>query len=340
MPKGDGSPCADCNNPAVPLSPPAFDLLRYALRARPTTVVALRALVTLDDADFAAALAELTESACVWVEPEGSLGVAPPDRTFATLVLEATDQRRTDVHSLLNQTMADIRDLQMLARDWAVGEQPVGVVQSEFIHGPMAARDAGAMLHSRRGPLPSLAVLPDTRCLERPPPEILEPFLEALRAKPEVDRILLGPYDGADREFAGTLELFRTAGTEFRTHPQLPGWFAVDADHTVLVPAEWGEHWPSSVLILNHPSIAALARQVFEQLWTQAQPLADPRGLLDQSWVPLLRLMAAGATTDAAARSLGISPRTARRRISAAMRHHRAHTLFDLGVAVGRSGPL
>lgn len=324
----------------MPLSPRAFDLLRHALRARPSTIEALRALVTLDDADFTAAFAELIESGCIWIDSEGGLGCSSPDRAFAALVLGATDERRHHVHVLLNQTMADIRDLQTLARDWAAGDQPVGVVQSEFIHGPMAARDAAAMLHSRRGPQPSLAVLPDTRCLERPPAEILEPFLEALRAKPEVDRILLGPYDGADREFADTLELFRAAGTEFRTHPQLPSWFAVDADHTVLVPAEWGEHWPSSVLIVNHPSIAALTRHVFEQLWSQAQPLANPLAPVDQSWVPLLRLMAAGATTDAAARSLGISPRTARRRISAAMRHHRAHTLFDLGVAVGRSGPL
>lgn len=319
----------------MPLSPHAFDLLRHALRARPATVEALRDLVLLDDDDFAAALGELTASDCLWTDPEGGLGCSSPDRAFAALVLGATDERRAHVHALLNQTMADIRDLQTLARDWAAGDQPGGVVQSEFIHGPMAARDAAAMLHSRRGPQPSLAVLPDTRCLERPPAEILEPFLEALRAKPEVDRILLGPYDGADREFADTLDLFREAGTEFRIHPQLPGWFAVDADHTVLVPAEWGEHWPTSVLIVNHPSIAALARQTFEHLWTQAQPLAPA----DQSWAPLLHLMAAGATTESAARSIGISPRTARRRINEAMRHHRAHTLFDLGVAVGRATP-
>ena len=43
--------------------------------------------------------------------------------------------------------------------------------------------------------------------------------------------------------------------------------------------------------------------------------------------------MRQGVTLDSASRTLGVNPRTGRRRIAAAMEHYGVSTLFALGVA-------
>lgn len=315
------------------LSTAALETLRQALRARPGTVPELRELVPLSEEEFTAALADLTAAGCLRIEGRQRLTYVAPTQAVGDLVRQRIAEQQHQVNTVLDQTMNDLQDLQLLARDWAIGGTPSEVLPAIFVHGPMAGRDAAHLLFERRGPVHSRAVLPDVRALEKPPPEMLEPFLAMLRQKPEPDRILLGPFDGADAELRETLGLLRESGTEFRTHPHLPSWFAVDADDTVLLPSDWGTHWPTSVLIVTDPGIAGMVRSHFEVLWDQAHPVFDQ----DPSWAPLLRLMAAGATTEAAARTLGISARTARRRISDAMRHHGARTLYDLGVAEGRA---
>lgn len=315
------------------LTTAALETLRQALRARPSTVPELRELVSLSDEDFSAALGELATAGCLTTDRQQRLSYVAPTQAIGDLMRERIAEQQHQVQAVLDQTVSDLQDLQSLARDWAIGGTPSEVLPAVFVHGPMAGRDAAHLLFERRGPVHSLAVLPDVRALEKPPPQMLEPFLDMLRAKPEADRILLGPYDGADADFRETLAMFRDAGTEFRTHPHLPSWFAVDADNTVLLPSDWGTQWPTNVLIVTDPGIAGLARSQFESLWAQAQPVFDQ----DPTWAPLLRLMAAGATTEAAARTLGISARTARRRINDAMRHYGAQTLYDLGVAVGRT---
>lgn len=315
------------------LTPDALDVLHRALRARPATVEGLRDLVELDGDAFEAALDVLAQSGCLKVDQDGSLSCTPPTMSVGSLLMAEIERQRSESDANHRARLEDIRVLQSLARDWAVGAAPGAVVSAELIHGPMAARDAAELLFNRRGPVSSLAVLPDVSSLERPPPEFLDGFVSMLQQKPEVDRILLGSFDGADADLSETLAVFRAAGTEFRTHPRLPSWFAVDADDTVLFPYAWGETWPTSVLIVSNPAIAGAARSLFERLWRQAQAVFDD----DPSWMPLLRLMAAGATTEGAARSLGLSPRTARRRLQAAMQRHGATTLFDLGVAVGGS---
>ena len=315
------------------LTPAALETFRQALRARPASVAELRDLVPLGDAEFAAALQELMGAGCLSIDSQQRLGVVSPSQAIGDVVGQRIAEHQEQVRSALEQARDDLRVLQSLARDWAIGGTPGEVLPATFVHGPMAGRDAAQLLFERRGPVPSLAVLPDVRSLEKPPPEVLEPFLAMLRQKPEPDRILLGPYDGTDTDLAETLELLSDAGTEFRTHPTLPGWFAVDADDTVLLPSDWGTSWPTNVLVVTDPGVAGLARSRFEARWSQAHPVFDR----DPSWAPLLRLMAAGATTEGAARTLGISARTARRRINDAMRHHKAHTLYDLGVAVARS---
>ncbi len=153
-----------------------------------------------------------------------------------------------------------------------------------------------------------------------------------MAAKQGHDRILLTT-EGARRPSAQeALEVYREAGVEFRMLPSLPGWFGVEDDDVVVLPLEWGQTWPTSVVAVQHPALAGLARTLFDLLWVTAEPLHTE----DRSWAPLLRLMERGATVEAASRALGVTDRTGRRRIAAAMAHYGTDTLFALGIAFGR----
>lgn len=167
------------------LTPAALETFRQALRARPASVAELRDLVPLGDDEFAAALQELTGAGCLSIDSQQRLGVVSPSQAIGDVVGQRIAEHQEQVRSALEQARDDLRVLQSLARDWAIGGTPGEVLPATFVHGPMAGRDAAQLLFERRGPVPSLAVLPDVRSLEKPPPEVLEPFLAMLRQKPD-----------------------------------------------------------------------------------------------------------------------------------------------------------
>ena len=317
------------------LSADAFALLRTAMRARPTTLDELTALSEHEAEQTVAIVGELRTFGCLLADDAGALTYPPPEVAVGAQLVAHLQEQRDRVESELATSIAFVTALQTLTRDFEVGAgtgSPSGLAV-ELIHGPMAPRDASFRLQTRRGPVPTCAVLPDPTHLEGPDTDQLEPFLAMMRSKSTPDRVLVGPHDGADEQVRRRLELFSSAGALFRTREHLPGWFAVDGDDTVVLPCDWGVVWPTSVMLVTDRSLAALAQQLFDLLWVGAQPVFDH----DPSWRPLVRLMASGMTTEAAARSPGISSRTARRRLEAAMRHHGARTTFELGVAVGRA---
>ena len=130
------------------------------------------------------------------------------------------------------------------------------------------------------------------------------------------------------------MQRFQAAGVEFRILPDPPSWFWVDDEEVTGLPLLWGDQAPQSVLAVSSPVIAALARAYFDGLWQQARPVErDPGG-----YGQLLHRMRRGMTLDAASRSLGITPRTGRRRIAAAMERYGVATLFALGAAWAQDG--
>ena len=103
-------------------------------------------------------------------------------------------------------------------------------------------------------------------------------------------------------------------------------------DHdTVGLPLRWGESWPTSVMAIQSPALAEVLTWVYERVWAEAVPVVDD----EHPWQSLLELMRRGMTMEGAAHALGLSPRTARRRVAAAMDHFDVSSLFALGVAWG-----
>jgi hypothetical protein len=318
----------------VPLTPACLDLWSLVLLNRPGTVDDLVEVAALSDLPrdlVEAGLANLVEAGMVTAR-NGRLEPVPAEVAAATLASSiaadraAADQRADEILGALFER------LPRLIRDQELGRSEEGWLRLHLAHGPDAPRDVSLQVGQERGPMPVSAVLPDVSRLLIPPPEFQEPFLAGLAAKPGHDRILVTT-EGARRPAAqDALEVYQQAGVEFRMLPSLPGWFGVEDDDVVVLPLEWGQSWPTSVVAMQHAGIAGLARTLFDLLWFSAQPLRTQ----DRSWAPLLRLMERGATVEAASRALGVTDRTGRRRIAAAMEHYGTSTLFALGIAFAR----
>ena len=75
-----------------------------------------------------------------------------------------------------------------------------------------------------------------------------------------------------------------------------------------------------------------MASWLFERLWERAVPARSESA----AWDSLLMLMDGGATLEAAARALGISERTGRRRVSEAMDHFGVSSMLAPRGRLGR----
>lgn len=310
-------------------------LLRAVLRARPRTEDDLVALAaSCAPAAPERTVATLVEHGFLTVSAAGAVTCRSPEAVLGRRIDRLLADAGAAVAAAEQGTAALLDELVGFVRDDGLAGQREGALEVEYVHGPEAPRDASIMLMERRGPVTSCAVLPDSRTLQAPPADVLKGFVAMLRAKPEPDRVLLGPIDAHDEGLTTALGALRRGRAQFRVSAHLPGWFAVDADDWVALPATWGEAWPSSVVLLRHAAVAGALRALFESLWVASPPFQGDV----PSWEPLLALLGTGATVPEAADVLGISERTARRWVAEAMKHHRVHTLFQLGAAAGRPG--
>lgn len=109
------------------------------------------------------------------------------------------------------------------------------------------------------------------------------------------------------------------------------GWFAVTPGRAALVPAVWDRDRDVDALVLHVPSIVAGLEQLFRMRWETAEPWAA--GAAD----PVIELLCLGLADAAIAARLGISVRSVRRRVAAAITASGAATRMELGYRLGRA---
>ena len=143
----------------------------------------------------------------------------------------------------------------------------------------------------------------------------------------------------------GQLRSLQRAGERARIAADLPLKLAV-ADHQLaLLPLTTDER-EQELAILVHPcSLLTTLLTLFELFWERGLPVTDAEaaahpgsgrpGPADRT---LLLLLTAGATDEVIARQLGVSLRTARRRLATLMQAHGVRTRFQLGLLAGRDG--
>jgi DNA-binding Lrp family transcriptional regulator len=309
--------------------PAALDVLEVAFRARPQTVADLAGLMKLTEDELRPALDRLVAAGLLTLDGAALRYPDAPSRALAqhaTDLLGAAEQRlATD----LDETRALLSWLPRLLVDATADDASGDVLPIEVLHGPGAPEALWQLQVARRPPRSSDAVLPDARRVYKVDPDLRTPARRVLSEPGRQGRGILSVRDATHPDAREQIALNVAAGIDFRMHPSPPSWFWIIDDDTVGLPLRWGEAWPTSVMAIRHPAVAALASHVFDRLWAASSPLQPT----DQGWDPLLRLMREGATAETAAAALGISERTGRRRIADAMDHYDTRTLFGLGVA-------
>lgn len=307
-------------------------LLNTALRTR---VASVDELVALTDAD-----PEATREAVGQLQRLGFLSVTSGVITYRRPDVTVSGVSRRllmTVSEHLDETIANAQDvlqaLPGLIQAWNLGNSGEHALPIDVLHGPWAPAEMWTLHFARSTPAHCDLCMPETSLLFDRPRDAAS--LWAARVGDGLSiRLLLSVADATNPAARARLQAELDAGVEVRMHPHPPSLFWVSDGDTVGIPLEWGQGWPTSVMAVQSPALAAVLAWLFERLWGEALPVG---GTGPRSWEPMLRLMSRGLTMEAAAHALGLTPRTGRRRVAEAMAHFGVTSHFSLGAAWGRA---
>lgn len=302
-------------------------LLDVAHRGRPATIADLAALAQTPVESVTAAVSRLRDRGQLGGYAEEIRYTSPATWAAESVATRAT-QLRSTARELLDEIEQIVADLPRTIAHWSVGEASDDPMPVLIRHGPRASEDLWYELGAHGSGVLN-AVLPDITRFLTSSTERVGRISEAMRSK-EAVRIVI-PTAADDSAFADLLVAFTAAGIEYRFLDNPPSWFWVDGDQ-LAVPFEWGEERPTSVMSVRNAALAGMVSAYFETLWRAAVP-ASPPAPTATPWTPLLTLMRKGITLETASRTIGVNPRTGRRRVAQAMAHYGVSTLFALGVA-------
>lgn len=303
-------------------------LLRVALRSQATTVKELAYLAVRPEDEVRAAVRSLAGRGHLVLDGD-AIGYPEP----GAMVAADLRARAADIEGQLRGFEELLLLLPALLADWQLGQGSPGTssVEVELFHGPSAVTDLWHHLLGRHPLRRTDAVAPHTLPLAVPDPAMQAVWHAHIQAPGNRARIVAHTSDAAATALAPRIASETAAGLQLRMHPRLPGFFWVADGEVVALPLQWGEDWPTSLVAIRSAPIAGLAQSYFDRLWDEAVPIRTGR----RDWEPLLRLMAGGSSLAAAARAVGMSERTSRRRIDEAMAHYGVTSVFALGTAWG-----
>lgn len=310
-----------------------FGLLATALRSRAGTVTELASITGQDPEAVRGELTRLERFGFVTVTGH-EVTYRKPDLSVADI----TADMLAGFTSHLDQTMADthqvLESLPGLLQAWEEGNADEHSLHIDVLHGPWAPADMWRLQFSRAIPRVSDVCMPDTSALFQAQQEYESSFWAGKAGEPIQVRLLMSVADathpaGQDR-IRGELD----AGVQIRMHPNPPSFFWITDHDTIGIPLDWGQAWPNSVMAVRSAALAHALTALYDRCWNDAVPLD---GTDNRPWDGMLRLMAQGMTMEAAALSLGMTPRTGRRRVADAMEHYNATSHFSLGAAWGRT---
>jgi DNA-binding CsgD family transcriptional regulator len=307
--------------------PDARRLLSTIYRVRPRTLAELRALQGLPHERVPELLHRLDAAGLIALDG-GTIEALAPDHAMAT----ATERVVSSEMDALRTLAVSAAALSALTRDWEVGSSPDDTAPwAEFVHGHGAQWKAWpryAVTHPPRDPV---SIYPDLSIVRSVMVATMTDDEKRLVAQSGIrgvfPRSLLAVDE--DRLF---LEELRRIGMRIRIAETIPSWVYADRGVLCALPLDWGEHPPSSIAIVTHPSITEIVSLYVESVWDKA--VDYPLG--DDGWEPVLHLLARGLSDAAIAQSLDISPRTVHRRIAEAMEQFDVHSRFELGAAWAR----
>ncbi|QLQ10780.1 MAG: hypothetical protein HZY75_10915 [Nocardioidaceae bacterium] len=302
-------------------------LLEVALRARAASIEELAKLADRDIDEVRRGVQQLQEWGFLSLTGE-LITHRRPDLTVSEVSKHLLQTFSQHVDETIARTQHVLDALPALLQAWSLGNSAEHSLPVEVLHGPWAPSDLWHLTFTRSTPAHCDLCMPDTSALfalARDPASLWSGRV----GKDLSVRLLLSVADATHPAAQRRVREELDAGVEIRMHPEPPSLFWVSPPDTVGIPLEWGQSWPSSMMAVQSPAIAALLGWVYERLWQEAVPVGDP----GRSWDPMLRQMRRGLTMEAAAHSVGLTPRTGRRRVAEAMAHYGVSSHFALGVA-------
>ena len=312
------------------LTPAASELLTAALRTRAGTRAELATTTGLPSGEVDRLVGELAGIGFL-SETSGRITYRRPDVAAADLTRGLLSELGVELEGAITRTSRALSWLPGLLQAWEMGGTDDNRLPIDVLHGPWAPADMWQLQYSRGIPHVSDVCMPDTRALFAVRQEHQASFWQARAGEPLRVRLLMSVEDVANPASRDRVAGELAAGVEIRMHPAPPSWFWITDHDTVGLPLRWGESWPTSVMAIQSPALAEVLTWVYERVWAEAVPVVDD----EHPWQSLLELMRRGMTMEGAAHALGLSPRTARRRVAAAMDHFDVSSLFALGVAWG-----
>jgi hypothetical protein len=300
----------------------ALELLALGLRNRAGSVEQLAA--------YAAQPVPVVLESLAALEAWGYVSVRGDFITYRDPDHAAADQTRSQLAELgtmvtdrIGQVASVLETLPRLLQLWSTSSpEPRGVIRADAFFGADCLDQLWRSEKSFHRPARVDLILTDTAAVERPAaaPDLFlgEQHTRVLAPAP----VQHGQY-GEDR-------------VETRLLSPLPTWLLIIRDDVVAMPLTWGEPHLTAVMAVHDASVVTLAEWMFERLWNSAVPASHET----PTWDSLMRLLAQGATIDSASRSLGISTRTGRRRLSDAMDYFGVDNPVALGVAWASSRPM
>lgn len=131
-------------------------------------------------------------------------------------------------------------------------------------------------------------------------------------------------------------------GAQIRIAPALPIRLLIIDRTYALLPFD-SRSISEGAIVTSAPGMVAALCELFDRCWDAATPLDDSEPYdeathLNDTEAELLRLLSAGLTDEAAAKRLGVSVRTVKRRMEDLMRRLEAGSRFEAGFRAAKRG--
>jgi hypothetical protein len=240
-----------------------------------------------------------------------------------------------DLSTYLSDVNALMRALPSLVASDALGSSDRSDLAGELFHGPAAAHELWRRLILQQSERRSACMFPRAEHLLRADTDLSDAWRAALGESEMQVRAIVSIDDMVRPESRAMLEVASASGVEFRAMRRPPSWFWL-TDDAVGLPLQWGDPWPTSAIAIRHEAVVSLMHGLYETWWTRAATLQSQA----HPWDAVLALMADGATLETAAHACGVSSRTGRRRIEAAMDYYGVVGAVALGAAWQRERSL
>lgn len=265
------------------------------------------------------------------VERHGEAVVAAPPDAALGRVIDEEDRRLRSVQQQLDalrEMLPRLAAEHMVAavpRGEPVGLEVVDPAQLVDLVRGLTARATGELLWLR----PDQWRVPESA--------EIEPWMTSLLRQGRRSRVIYPAR--ALEEAPEALRARAELGEHTRVLADVPGRLAVLGDAAIM--RERFSESAGRVVLVRHPALVAALRGYFEELWQRALPVPGLDGEHEATAGArklLLAQLAAGAKDEQIARTLGLSLRTVRRRVSAVLDELGAASRFQAGVEAVRRG--